>query len=152
MINISSDRKMEPFSDGFETDNSPNLVRNMPIGSTEHHTLYPSGDIDIVAFNVTYGQSYIIETLNLSNGADTYIQILDSTGTPVTERNNDNISGIVYSQYCIVCPPNDNTTLSSRVQISATTTETIYARISRSPSAPNSAAVYGSYDLRITSP
>ncbi|MEK7280299.1 MAG: hypothetical protein AAB090_06600 [Nitrospirota bacterium] len=158
MINISSDRKMELLSDGFETDDAPNPARKMAEGSTEHHTLYPAGDKDIVAFDVVLSQSYTIETLNLSNGADTLIEILRSDGVTLIESN-DNSSNVTYVKNCVSgppgpqeCPLNDNSTLSSRVSIIAPTTGTIFARISRSLAAPDSAGIYGSYDLRITSP
>ncbi|MBI5746468.1 MAG: hypothetical protein HZA13_05660 [Nitrospirae bacterium] len=151
MINISSDRKMELLSDGFESDDSPNPVRKITVGATEHHTLYPAGDKDIVAFDVVLGLSYTIETLSLSNGADTNIEILDSNRTTVI-ASNDNSSGITYPLNCFICPPNDATTLSSKVQITPSISETLFVRVSRSASAPNSSGTYGSYDLRITSP
>lgn len=151
MINISSDRNMELFSDGFEPDSSPNPAIKIAVGSTEHHTLYPAGDKDIVAFDVVLGLPYTIETLSLSNGADTNIEILDSNGTTVI-ASNDNSSSITYPLNCFVCPPNDATTLSSKVQITPSVSGTLFVRVSRSASAPNSSGTYGSYDLRITSP
>lgn len=151
MINISSDRKMELFSDGFEPDDSPNSARKIAVGSTEHHSLYPAGDKDIVAFDVALGLSYTVETLSLSNGADTNIEILDSNGTTVI-ASNDNSSGLTYPLNCFICPPNDATTLSSKVQITPPASGTLFVRVSRSASAPNSSGTYGSYDLRISSP
>ncbi len=151
MINISSDRKMELSSDGFEPDDSTSLTRNMAIGSTEHHTLYPANDKDIVAFDVNQGQSYTIETTNLSNGADTYLEILDTDGTTVIGTSDDR-NPITNKQNCFSCPPNDATTLSSTVSITPSSAGTIFAKVSRSPLAPNSSGTYGSYDLRITSP
>lgn len=151
MLSISKDRKMELFEDVFESDNSPNLTRKIAIGAIEHHTLYPAGDKDIVAFDVTSGQTYTIETLNLSNGADTYIEVLASDGATVI-GNNDNRDGKTYSKNCRICPSNDTKTLSSKISITAPSTGTIFVRISRSPSSPDSAGVYGSYDIRITSP
>ncbi len=151
MINISSDRKMELISDGFESDDSPNPARKIAVGSTEHHTLYAAGDKDIVAFDVVLGLSYTIETLNLSNGADTNIEILNSNGTTLL-ASNDNTSGMTYPLNCFVCPPNDASTLLSRVQITPSVSGTLFVKVSRSASAPNSSGTYGSYDLRITSP
>lgn len=151
MLNITTDRKMELFLDGFESDNSTNTTRKIAIGSTEHHTLYPAGDQDLVAFDVTQGQGYTIETLNLSNGADTYIEILGSDGITII-ASNDNRDGKSYVINCQKCPSNDNTTLSSSISIVASTTGTTFVRVSRSPSAPDSAGVYGSYDLKVSSP
>lgn len=151
MLNIIKDRKMELFEDSFEPDNSPNTARKITIGTTEHHTLYPIGDKDIVAFDVVSGQTYTIETINLTNGTDTYLEILNSNGTTII-KNNDNRNGIIYTKNCQICPPNDSTTLSSKVSITATSTGTIFASVSRSPFAPDSAGAYGSYDLKISSP
>jgi hypothetical protein len=151
MITISSDRKMELLSDVFETDDAPNPSRKIAVELTEHHTLYPAGDKDIVAFDVVSGQSYTIETLGLSNGADTNIEILDSNGTTVIVSN-DNYSGLTYPVNCVVCPANDASTLSSRVQIAPSASGTLFVKVSRSASAPNSSGIYGSYDLRIISP
>lgn len=153
MVIISNDRQMELSQDTFEPDNSTAQAKNITTdGSMQHHTLYPLGDVDVVSFSVIQNNTYSIETLNLSNGADTFIEILDSNGTPIPGSNNDNRNGIIYPINCFICPPNNNTALSSRVQITATATETIYVRVSRSLSAPDSAGVYGSYDLKISSP
>lgn len=152
MLNITEDRKMELFEDNFEQDNSPDPTRKITVNEpAKHHTIYPLGDKDVVAFDVTQGQTYTIETLNLSNGADTFLEILDSNGTTVI-ASNDNYSGITYPINCFMCPPNDATTLSSRVKITASNTGILYARITRSSSAPNSAGMYGSYDLKASFP
>lgn len=151
MINISSDRKMELFGDSFEPDNIANPTRKMTTGSTEHHSLYLAADMDIVAFDATQGQLYTIETLNLSNGADTFIEILNANGTQVIASNDDR-SVITCPNECVACPQNDTTVLSSNVQITPSASGTLYVRISRSLFAPDSAGVYGSYDLKISSP
>ncbi|MBI3611232.1 MAG: hypothetical protein HY204_11115 [Nitrospirae bacterium] len=73
---------------------------------------------------------------------------------------NDNINGVTYSSICGVnpiaqvsnCPPNDATTLSSKIVFTPSTSGTYYVRVRRSPSAPPSAGVYGGYQIRVTSP
>ncbi len=150
MLNIIKDRKMELFEDKFEPDNTIALAKPITVDDPlpQQHTLYPAGDIDVVAFSVTKDVSYTIETLNLSNGADTFLEVLDSGTIPIAS--NDDRTPLDKS--CPPCPPNNATALSSRVSIIAPATGTLFARVSRSLSAPDSAGVYGSYDLRITSP
>jgi len=80
----------------------------------------------------------------VSNGADT---ILDVLGLP-DGTFADNLTGVIYSQSC--CPPNDTTTLSSRITFSATLGASYVIQITRSPVAPPSAGELGTYDLVVT--
>lgn len=50
------------------------------------------------------------------------------------------------------CPPNDATTLASKIVFTPSQNGVYYVRVKRSPSAPPSAGVYGGYQIQITSP
>jgi hypothetical protein len=89
-LNITNDRRMEFVKDPFEDDDTPRPARKLPgLGEAEHHTLYPEGDVDVIAFDAVMGQQYIVETLNLANGADTFLEVLDRDGQTVLARNDD---------------------------------------------------------------
>lgn len=114
METVVADRKMAFKEDSFEPDDT--LANAKPItvnDPAQTHTLYPAGDLDIVSFAATAGTTYTIETLGLTNGADTFIEVLDSNGNVVAT--NDNANGEVYSGTCSVnpitqvsnCPPNN---------------------------------------------
>jgi hypothetical protein len=152
MVDIAKDRKMDFFEDPFESDNTPNSGRIIPLGIIERHTLYPTGDVDYVAFNATGGQQYTIGTGNLTNGADTFLEVLDTNGVTIL-GSNDNRNGLQYSAQCTQdCPFNDSTTLSSLINFTAPRSDLFYVRVTRSASAPPSAGRFGSYGLLITSP
>jgi hypothetical protein len=108
-LNITKDRQMEFLRDSFETDDVPNPNRKATLGSQEHHTLFPEGDIDYIAFDATMGQPYIVETLNLKNGADTFLEILDGDGQTVLGRNDDmnqqNPDSKIYKDGCNTWTP-----------------------------------------------
>jgi hypothetical protein len=85
----------------------------------------------------------------VSNGADTLLSVVGVT----SPSSADNLNGRTYSPSCVLtaCPPNDAETLSSKVTVTAMAAGMSYViRISRSPSAPPSAAETGSYDLVVT--
>lgn len=142
---ILLERKMELFADMAEGTEA-----KLAVGETQHHTLYingadPAGDEDIIPFDVKRNQSYILETLNLTNGADTLLTI--KNGTTILFEN-DNRAAV---QSCAVaCPRNDQTTLSSLITFSWTgPDQTLTAHVARAPNAPASAGKLGAYDLRL---
>lgn len=129
---ILQGRRIELFPDVGEIGELP-LSAN---GASQHHTLYQSGDEDIIPFNVTSGTTYTIKTFNLTNGADTFLAILGLT--------NDNT---------IPCNPcrNGLTTLASSITFTANTSD-MFVLVKRSPNAPPSAGLTGSYDIKLTRP
>lgn len=154
---ILKERQMELAPDPTEATESP-----LGIGQTQHHTLYrnqsdPAGDIDLIPFEVAQNQIYTIETLNLTNGADTLLTIVDPTGTFFVESDNRNK---VNYKNCTVnflgkssCPPNDQTTLSSSITFTwPGGNTTLEAHVKRSPNAPPSAGRLGAYEIRLTGP
>ncbi|MDC4226589.1 MAG: hypothetical protein MPW15_20645 [Candidatus Manganitrophus sp.] len=162
---IMVERKMELFADASETSGqTPEATALTENGAAQEHTLYQTspaaaaGDEDVIPFSVTAGGKYTLETVNLTNGADTYLFITDSpnSSTPLPGLQNDNRSGRNH-QNCganpftgnSTCPDNDQTTLSSSINWTASNTTTLYAHVQRSPNAPPSAGILGSYDIRL---
>ncbi|HEX9757124.1 MAG TPA: hypothetical protein VGB26_04900 [Nitrospiria bacterium] len=153
MTSIFGDRKIDFFEDIFEL-NDDNFNPNRKItGSTEFHTFYLStfgNDVDVVGFDAVGNQFYTVQTENLTNGADTFMEIYCCDSVPSFIAFSDNLNGQTYTFDCgLSCPPNDQTTLSSSRIFMATQTGVHYVRITRSPSVPASAGRFGSYVLRI---
>ena len=149
MENIFSFRLVEFIEDSFEDDSNP--IRQIALNVSEYHTLYPFGDEDIVAFDAQANTFYTIQTLILTNGADTYLEILGKDGFSIL-RSSDNQDGELYAFDCgLNCPSNDALTLSSRItSFFAIETGVHYVRIYRSFNAPASTGRFGSYYLSIT--
>ncbi|MDH4229758.1 MAG: hypothetical protein OEW11_08465 [Nitrospirota bacterium] len=84
------------------------MSASYPIG--EQFTLYPEGDVDLYWLDVpgpatTMGSHYVITTFDLSDGADTVLELLDGTG--VTDASlapvlvsNDNYQDLIIN-YCL---------------------------------------------------
>jgi hypothetical protein len=159
---ILEERKMELFPDsadssgGVEVELKPN---EPDLDNTQHHTLYvsgpnPVGDEDMIPFSVQPNKTYTIETLNLTNGADTLLILKD--GTSVLFEN-DNRNKASY-QNCAVsssgsssCPLNDKTALSSSISFTWTgPPSTLNAHVQHAPKAPPSAGRLGVYDIKLT--
>jgi len=151
--------------DHFEMDNSVGMYRKLSVcdgGACDdetHYLYYDSfnGDRDLVAFDAVRGRNYLIETVELSNGADTYIRILDAAGHQVYDINgqvmiNDNRPDAVYcGVYDDPCRiHNDSEMLSSELNFVPATGGTYYVEISTSSNRPAAAGRYGTYSLRIT--
>jgi len=131
---IYSDRKINYRADAFEPDDG--FVRILPsiaLNYAEEHYLYNSAgpDKDIIPFTAVSGVSYMAQTSQLLNGADTYIRVRAPDQTTVVGSN-------------------DNTTLlASSVQFTAASNGTYYIEVTSSGSRPLSAGRYGTYTLRI---
>ena len=194
-LSITRERQMEFFSDACELSSacSDSMINKVddnsaenasPIGvngTPQHHTLFPAGDTDYMSFQPEEGNSYTIETLNLTNGADTYLEVLylsvkedvETQTVRVVETAlhvNDNPGDRTFTEGCAQLRegpdgnltsdcPNNKSALASKVVITNFITPsdcpvpcTLYARVKRSPNAPPSTGVFGSYDFRVTSP
>lgn len=123
----------------------------------QHHTLYlsgnapaPEGDEDILPFTVNNGLRYTIKTSNLTNGADTLLAIKEENGTLV-KAENDNSSGLNFSNCSSDCPDNNATNLASSVSFLWNGGDGVQlkAHIKRSLSAPISAGRFGAYDIKL---
>ncbi len=137
--------------DSFESGDAPGSARVLTVcaaGQTcagEQHTLYKndlSADTDFFQFNLTAGQNYRIETLDLSNGADTHIRLVDGQGQMLKE--NDDRAGNVC------CLPNNGLTLSSSLDFIPTSTSAYFAEVITSPGMAVSAGASGTYSIKIS--
>lgn len=162
---IFVDRRINYSSDSFEPDGA--ILSSSTYTGPQNHTFYAGGDVDLVSFNTVSGQQYTITTSGLKNGADTFLRILDQSGT-FTGFSNDTWNNSTYSSSCNdpgrpACPQNGDSydsfgiwispaPLSSKVIFTAPTAGIYYVEVSPSPIAPPSAGRYGSYTLIITSP
>jgi len=162
---IFSERLVFYQEDGFESDNAITALRKMSVCQQascegEKHYLFKSDlvtDKDLVAFDVVAGKSYVIETLDLSNGADTYLRVLDASGNQVLDDSgkaliNDDRPGTVYcgsfDNPCRI--HNDDLMLSSELTFTPASAGTYYVEITASPEKPAAAGRYGTYTLQIT--
>ncbi len=130
------------------------------------HTLYPAGDVDYAKFTVDARRPVMVETFNLSNGADTFLQIVDATGAVVVvngvkaENDDATTPKQVQLEVCNRAVPlpavysamgvNNGERLASTVAFVAQP-GTYYARVTASPKGPSAGAgTMGSYGLQIT--
>ncbi|MEO2054149.1 MAG: Ig-like domain-containing protein [Nitrospira sp.] len=158
---ILKDRQIELFPDEGDKTVELNLIAG---GGAQHHTLYLSGpnpfeDEDKILFDVELDEVYTLETLNLTNGADTFLTIKDSIDNPLFTF--DNRGGISYFGCGVdpdigisTCPKNGGPPfpepLSSTNTWTAQATERLSVLVMRSPFAPPSAGQFGSYDIQLT--
>jgi len=133
---------IEFLQDADEPNNATGQATDvLADGSTRHLTyFYDSNgdgrgeiDTDLFRFSATSGASYIAETLNLFGANDTNLEILDTNGTTVLASNNDRAAGDKSSLITWVAPRSD----------------TFYIRSKR---ASGGYTVYGSYDLKLSTP
>ena len=160
---IFEDRLIYYQSDDFESDDDHEDTRKVAACdsetcSGERHYLYNhnGADLDLIAFDAQSGKSYLIETLDLSNGADTYIRILDDMQNVVVDQNgnimvNNDRPGTVYCyNYDNPCRiHNDDSMLSSSLLFTPSQSASYFIEVKTSPSKPAAAGRYGSYSLRV---
>jgi len=164
---VFNERKVFYQLDGFEMDNFLGVFRKLSVCGdldwtcdTETHYLYhsnTSSDKDLVPFDAVKGKSYFVETLELSNGADTHIRILDASGNLAFDisgkaMSNDNRPGTEFcGRYDNPCRVhNDDEMLSSELNFNPAITGTYYVEVTSSSRRPAAAGRYGTYALQIT--
>jgi len=160
--NITFDRGMEFFD--ICTPTSPSTLT---VGaSPTHYTLYPgtapctNPATITVDFNAASTSPHTVKTLNLTNGADTFLDVLEGACpgvTPVTGSPNDNGADTNDYSNCGVganpaCPANNDTNLASSITFTPSAAGPHCIIVSRSLLSPPSAGVYGSFYLEVTSP
>jgi hypothetical protein len=108
-------------------------------------------DEDHFAVTLKGGERYAICTYNLSDGADTALELIRS-GNILPTFSNDNFDNQTYSSGCFFgCPANTATTLASTINNLNSATDTDYViRVKRSDIAPPSTGLFGQYGLMIT--
>ena len=142
MKNIWNAFTIEFWQDAFEPNNDSGSAKTINANDPPIHLTYfydsngdgkGEADTDYFKFAATSGQSYTIETINLIPPCDTNLELLDTNGSTVITSNNNRATG----------DP------SSKITWTANKTGTFYIR---SKDATGGYTVYGSYDLRVTSP
>jgi len=127
---IFNARGIEYNDDAFEQDDGVAQARSVVAGSPSgHRTFYGAGDDDWIVVAVQGGSPYTFETLNLTNGADTRLDLYASNGVTLL-ANNDNAPGGGPE---------------SRIDYMPAQTSVVYLRCRRVVDMHN----YGSYDLRV---
>jgi hypothetical protein len=129
---IFSARAVEYSSDSYESDNNSSQANAATLGTSYHHTYYPSGDEDWISFSAVSGTTYTIETLSLTNGADTHLFLYSTNGATLITSNDDR----------------SLTDKSSLITWTATASGTYYVR-SKAYSDSGAISTYGSYNLRV---
>lgn len=160
LLPIFNERLINYAVDGHEADDSVgmrNLFDCTVVGSClqESHTLYQpalAADVDIVPIKVTAGLTYTIATGSLTNGADTFLRLLDANGNALTlpdgtEISSDDIPGLVCANGT-VC--NNGSNYSSRIVYTPSATGILNVEISNAPYAYEIAGAYGGYTLTVT--
>lgn len=155
-------------ADIYEPDGAFSPLRKATIGTPEIHSLYGSGDLDFVAFDVmpadiAVSKTFTIETSDLKNGADTYLTLYGTDGVTVLSTN-DNWNGASYAASCNTltntgCPINGtdlaqgitSAPLSSKIPFTPSISGTYYVKVNAAPDGvrPSSAGRYGTYTLLI---
>lgn len=142
--------RIEYFEDDYEPNNTMNEAVEVTIadfGQPFHNTTYPQGDEDWYKFIALKDVGYQIETLNMLDGADTFLRLYNNSGTQLA--NNDNITSVGG-------PPNALGALRSHIHWVAPADGEYFARITRSTNNTNvgggNTSKYGNWDfsLRIT--
>ncbi|MBN2085218.1 MAG: peptidoglycan DD-metalloendopeptidase family protein [Anaerolineales bacterium] len=72
--------------DGFESDNTPLLAKEIFMGVPQRHTSCPSGDSDWVFFQAAAGTTYLIRALAQGPTSWTVLELVSSNGTTVLLR------------------------------------------------------------------
>ena len=122
---------IEYMPDPEEPDDETATAMAAISGQERHHTYYPNGDVDWLLIQALEGETYRFETLNLSNGADTMLDIVAPDGATVVAVGNDPFSA------------------ASHLQWTAPSNGTYFLRSYRDPGS-GTFARYGSYDLRVS--
>lgn len=123
-------------------------------GSLAYHAETKPSDADYYTVDLTAGTRYAICTHNLSNGADTALEILDATDSSLL-ASNDNWNNAIYTARCAAfgqCPANNATNLASSLSFSPPATGSYQIRVTRSAAAPASAGQFGNYWLTVAVP
>ena len=134
------DREINYFKDNFEPDSEIAGAGSHLINGSEDHTFYrddlAANDIDYISFDVTAGQDYTVQTYNLTNGADTYIRVLESDGSLIVLNDDSGEPG----------------QLKSKASFTSPISGTLYVEVSTSPNKSDASGNYGSYSISVTAP
>jgi len=141
MVSIFRELGVEYFVDEFEPNGQVASAARIGVGPVlRRGTFFADGngdllgepDTDLYVFDAVVGASYTIETLNLLGGADTILDLLAANGTTVIASNDDRGAA----------------DLTSLILHTASQSGSLYVRATHALGL----GIYGSYDLRISSP
>lgn len=155
--NLWGAREIFYRNDEFEDQDDPNAPRLLSPGSSEWRTLYGPGDVDIAAVYLTAGQSVVIRTSELGNGADTELRLYAPDGS-LAAVNDDDPAAPPHWDYDPLCAEyraiNDGLRLVSRVEFTAVQSgvHRIEVSTTRDPEPYPSTGRYGHYWLHVESP
>ncbi len=76
-------------TDVHEPDNDSASASQLAANTTQSHAFCTSGDEDWVALTAEEGTSYTIETANLADGVDTYLEFYDTDGSTLLAEDDD---------------------------------------------------------------
>jgi len=163
-------RRVQVFPDEHEpgdnqASSAPTVGPGVPgvvSAFTTCHTLYPVGDVDYVHIQLNTLRSVTIETFNLSNGADTVVQLLDASGGVVDTNDNAPSPKLFTPTICgnrreaipqvyFESGINNGARLASTIGPTTLPAGNYYAKVMSTGSGRNLAAgELGSYDLIVT--
>ncbi len=161
LLPLFNERLINYSADSHEFDDSVGTrsVVDCTLAGTcinENHTLYQPAlvaGMDIVPLKVSAGLTYTIATGNLTNGADTFLRLLDANGNVltmpdgITEISSDDIPGVVCANGEIC---NNGSNFSSRILYTAPADGILNVELSNAPYAFEVAGAYGGYTLTVT--
>ncbi len=165
-------RRVQLFQDGdepFDNVMSPSTTPVAASGIVGCHTLYPAGDIDYLRIELAAPGTVTVETFNLSNGADTVLQLVNAAGDVLLTNDNSDtprrfdqvqLTGcgnrqVFISRTYFDLGVNNGERLASRVASPVLAPGVYYARVmSRETFDPQgrnfAAGALGSYDAMVT--
>ncbi len=118
-------------NDMYEPDDLAGEATNLPLNTIQTHNINTLADEDWFQIQASGGVGYVIQTANLSPGADTYLYLYDTNGTTLLAANDD------YGG-----------TLASRIEWTPAATGTYYVAVKHWN--PNVTGCGTSYDLSFT--
>ena len=76
--------------DNFEIDDTYDVARHVSIVDASYNHLFDvEADEDWMKFDANLGRQYDVQTMNLSSGVDTYIELYDIDGVTLLASDND---------------------------------------------------------------
>ncbi|MEZ4831021.1 MAG: CARDB domain-containing protein [Caldilineaceae bacterium] len=116
--------------DPFEDDDALAQAKDLTIGAAQTHNTCPAGDQDWVKFELTAGNTYVIQTSDLDFAADTVLDLYSADGTLLATNDDYNYVD------------------ASRIVFEPSTTGVYYARVTHHQ--PTAAGVNTGYDIVVT--
>jgi hypothetical protein len=114
IINGTSDTPVAPQPDPYEIDDTVSDATMYTVGSDgyQSRSFDYYGDTDWVAFSASAGTTYVIETFDFGQGADTVLHLYESDGVTEIRRDDDSNIGLY-----------------SRIEYTAITNNMLYVKI-----------------------